>query len=78
VADEPTEAVEPADGETNAPAPATADAADDEAGADPAATAAAAADLDTRLAPWVFKIPAHKYDLMARRLDDLLAAPTLE
>ena len=78
VADEPTEAVEPADGETTAPAPATADAADDESGADPAATAAAAADLDTRLAPWVFKIPAHKYDLMARRLDDLLAAPTLE
>ena len=83
--DDPATAVEPADEETGAPDDETdtpdtgrEDAADDESTADPAATAAAAADLDARLAPWVFKIPAHKYDLMARRLDDLLAAPTLE
>jgi hypothetical protein len=34
-----------------------------------------AADHDARLAPWAFRIPAHKYDQMTRRLDDLLAAP---
>ena len=44
----------------------------------PADEAAAAAALDARLTPWVFRIPAHKYDLMARRMDDLLAAPALE
>lgn len=43
-----------------------------------ASPAAAAAARDERLAPWVFRLPAHKYDLMARRLEDLLAAPTLE
>jgi hypothetical protein len=64
--------------ETTGPDAATADDPGGETAADPAATAAAAAELDARLAPWVFKIPAHKYDLMARRLDDLLAAPTLE
>ena len=64
--------------ETADPDAATADDAGGEPPADPATTAAAAAELDARLAPWVFRIPAHKYDLMARRLDDLLAAPTLE
>jgi hypothetical protein len=40
--------------------------------------AAAAAARDERLEPWAFRIPSHKYDLMARRLDDLLAAPEIE
>jgi hypothetical protein len=65
------------------------DAGEDEGGEDGAdeagdnatgddSIAAAAAARDERLEPWAFRIPSHKYDLMARRLDDLLAAPEIE
>lgn len=67
---------EPAD----APAE-TADSGDvgtDGEGADDEAVATAAAALDARLEPWAYQVPSFKYDLMARRLDDLLAAPAVD
>jgi hypothetical protein len=48
--------------------------ADEAAVRDEPSPADEAAARDSRLAPWAFRIPAHKYDQMARRLDDLLAA----
>lgn len=61
-----------ADSEEATGSPADADDAND------AHASAAAAALNERLAPWVFRIPAFKYDLMARKLDDLLAPPEIE
>ena len=83
----PSDGGDPADAGENAAAGESADGADpveetrppaEPGDADEAQASASATALNDRLAPWVFRIPAFKYDLMARKLEDLLAPPEIE
>jgi hypothetical protein len=74
-AGEETESAETGDSADSGEQTAPAAEADDTTGEQASATAAA---LNERFAPWVFRIPAFKYDLMARKLEDLLAPPEIE